>query len=87
MPHGYFDETAAEVLESFQQRAVADRHEEMMQSFPESVAKVLQNGWHTSAVLIYSNWLQYLASEKVRSAVFPAMTAVYNDASPKRSAV
>lgn len=87
MPHGYFDAAAAEILESFQQQALADRREEMMQSFPESVVQGLQNGWHSSAVVIYSNWLQYLASEKIRNGVFPAITATYRETREKRSAV
>jgi homoserine O-succinyltransferase/O-acetyltransferase len=87
MPHGYFDRPSTQTLEDFQQQAVADRCEEAMESFPESVADGLQNGWHASAVTIYGNWLQYLASEKARSAVFPAMTTAYSDAREKRSAV
>jgi len=87
MPHGYFDNPAAEILERFQQQAVAARGEEVMRSFPESVAKGLQNRWHASAVTIYGNWLRYLASERARSTVFPAMTNTYSDAREKRSAV
>lgn len=87
MPHGYFDQPTAEILEAFQRKAAAGRSEEMMEFFPESVAKSLQNGWHSSAVTIYSNWLQHLASEKARSAVFPALTTAYSDAREKRSAV
>jgi homoserine O-succinyltransferase/O-acetyltransferase len=87
MPHGYFDDPSAEILESFRHQAIAERHEEVMQSFPESVAKCLQNKWRASAVMIYCNWLQYLASEKAGSAIFPAMTPAYSDAREKRSAV
>jgi hypothetical protein len=87
MPHGYFDQPTATAMEAFQQQALADRREEMMQSFPESVVKGLQNGWHASAVMIYCNWLEHLASEKARSAVFPAMTTAYGGTREKRSAV
>jgi homoserine O-succinyltransferase/O-acetyltransferase len=86
-PHAYFDRETSEILDQFQRKALANRSEEMMQSFPESVVKGLQNAWHASAVLIYSNWLQYLASERARSSVFPAMTAAYSDSREKRSAV
>ena len=85
MPQGYFDQPAAEILGKFQQQAVADRREETMQSFPESVAKGLENKWHASAMMIYRNWLEYL--EKARSVVFPPMTTTYSDAREKRSAV
>lgn len=87
MPHAYFDAAATEILARFQQRAVADPREEMMQSFPESAAKGLQNGWHASALTIYSNWLQYLAAEKSRSTVFPALSTAYGDVREKRSVV
>lgn len=87
MPHGYFAGEALNILESFRHEAIANRGEQVMQSFPESIAKSLQNAWHASAVLIYSNWLQYLALEKARSSVFPAMTAAYGDSREKRSAV
>jgi homoserine O-succinyltransferase/O-acetyltransferase len=87
MPHGYFAGEALNVLENFQREAVANRSEQVMQSFPESVAKSLQNAWHASAMSIYSNWLQYLTVEKARSSVFPAMTAAYSDSREKRSAV
>jgi homoserine O-succinyltransferase/O-acetyltransferase len=87
MPHGYFDQPTATAMEAFQQQALADRREEMMQSFPESVVKGLQNGWHASATMIYCNWLEHLASEKARSAVFPAMTTAYGGTREKRSAV
>lgn len=87
MPHGYFDQRTTEILKAFQQQAGAERKEDAMQWFPESATKGLQNNWHASALMIYGNWLQYLASEKARSAVFPAMAAVYSDAHHKRSAV
>jgi homoserine O-succinyltransferase/O-acetyltransferase len=87
MPRGYFDRATAEILEAFQQTAIADRCEAIMDSFPESVTRGLQNAWHASGLLIYSNWLQYLASEKARSSVFPAMAAAGSDTREKRSAV
>lgn len=87
MPHGYFGNEATEILERFQREAIANRNEQMMQSFPESIAKALQNPWHASAVLIYANWLQYLAAEKIRNSVFPAIPAAYRDSREKRSAV
>lgn len=87
MPHGYFDQRSAEILEIFRKQALADRSEESMKSFPESVARELQNAWHESAVLIYSNWLQHLIAEKMKSSVFPAMTVAYRGSREKRSAV
>jgi homoserine O-succinyltransferase/O-acetyltransferase len=46
MPHAYFDRASTEILETFQRQTIADRREEVMQSFPESVAQRLQNRWH-----------------------------------------
>lgn len=87
MPYGYFDREATEALKTFQAKALANRCQEVMHSFPESLAEGLQRTWHSSAVLIYRNWLQYLSSEKARTSVFPAMTTACSGLREKRSAV
>ncbi len=87
MPYGYFDREATEVLKRFQEQVLADRREEIMQFFPEAVAKGLQRTWHSSAVLIYRNWLRHLTAEKAMTSVFSAMTAAYSDLREKRSAI
>ncbi|MGO9167375.1 MAG: homoserine O-succinyltransferase MetA, partial [Candidatus Sulfotelmatobacter sp.] len=88
MPKGYFDAAAAELLAAFRDVVVSDRREELMEDFPEAaVAGGLQKTWHSSAVNIYRNWLQYVASRKPEVSAFPAMAAVYHQTSRKRSAL
>ena len=87
MPKGYFDGTAAKLLTDFRDVAFSDRREEHMEGFPD-VALVggSKSTWRSSAMSIYRNWLQYVASKKAEATAFPAM-AVLHDSSPrKRSA-
>jgi len=87
-PKGYFDATAAKLLTDFREGALSDRREERMEEFPEAaVSGGLQKTWHCSAVSIYRNWLEYVASRKADVSAFPAMAAVYHQASRKRSAL
>jgi homoserine O-succinyltransferase/O-acetyltransferase len=87
MPHGYFDPNAAELLNRFQQHGVTHRHEEAIDSFPESVVKGLRNSWHSTAAAIYRNWLRYIAAESGCTSLSPAITSVYSAIREKRSVV
>ena len=88
MPKGYFGTAAAKLLTDFRDGALSDRREERMEEFPEApVSSGLQKTWHSSAVSIYRNWLQYVVSKKTDVAAFPAMAAVYQQPARKRSAV
>jgi len=65
MPQGYFDTRAAGILSAFQAEALTNQTEDTLQIFPEmSVSESLQKTWHSSSVLIYQNWLEYLAARK-----------------------
>jgi homoserine O-succinyltransferase len=88
MPKGYFDATAAKLLTDFRDTVLSDRREELMEGFPEAaVIGGLKSTWRSSAMSIYRNWLQYVASKKAEATAFPAM-AVLHDSSPrKRSAL
>jgi len=87
MPLGYFDIAAVAVLQRFQRSAVADRREEMMASFPNSVYKNLQNTWHSSALGAYRNWLRYVILNKAASSLFTTMTSsLYSADQRKRTA-
>ena len=56
-------------LTDFREIALSDRREEIMEGFPEAaVVGSLQNTWHSSAVSIYRNWLQYVVSKKAETA-------------------
>jgi len=88
MPKGYFDAAAASRLRDFREVALSDRREELMDGFPESaVVGTLQKTWHSSAVTVYRNWLQYVVAKKAEVTAFPALAAVSEPVSPKRSAV
>lgn len=71
MPHGYFDQQAAELLSRFQEVAIADRREDIMASFPESTVRGLFNTWHSTAISIYRNWLKYLMSRQANTSTLP----------------
>jgi len=76
MPHGYFDSSAARLLENYRRNALSDRREEIIASFPESVASGLENGWAASAVAVYRNWLTYIASRKPETSKFSTLAGV-----------
>ncbi len=88
MPKGYFDATAAKLVNDFRDVALSDRSEKLMESFPEAALVAdLKSTWRSSATSIYRNWLQYVVSNKAEATVFPAI-AVLHDSSPrKRSAL
>lgn len=65
-PAGYFSEEANNCLSEFRQKAIKRQSEEVMTDFPETfLTSSLQNGWRTSAVKIYSNWLGLISEKKV----------------------
>lgn len=73
MPEGYFDAEATRAAANFQERAVAERSEELIASFPEAaVARTIENIWHECAHRIYRNWLKYVASKKGDKSASPA---------------
>jgi homoserine O-succinyltransferase len=85
MPKGYFDTAATRLLTDFREGVLSDRREELMESFPEAaVVGSLQKTWHSPAMNIYRNWLQYLVTKKAEASTFPAVTVAYHQTS-KRS--
>jgi len=69
MPQGYFDDAAVDVLTRFRTQALARRSEAMLADFPTgAVEATLTNGWRSSAVRLYQNWLAYLSAQKARAA-------------------
>jgi homoserine O-succinyltransferase len=86
MPKGYFDAAAARLLTDFRDVVLSDRREELIDEFPEATGS-LQKTWHSSAMSIYRNWLRYVVTKKADVSAFPAMAAVYHQASRKRSAL
>jgi homoserine O-succinyltransferase len=73
-PFGYFDREASDCLAQFQQKAIANRTPDVMAEFPEAVATAnLRNGWHSSAVALYKNWLSFVAEKKAEASRYSAM--------------
>jgi len=81
MPHGYFSEASLRVLNDFRAKAVADRCEEMMESFPEWVINGLERSWESSANGVYRNWMSFLASRKAETSSFTSFACVGSDRS------
>jgi homoserine O-succinyltransferase len=66
MPHGYDLETAA-AFTALQERALANRREELLAEFPIALLESrLKNTWRSAAACIYGNWLTYLCAQKAR---------------------
>jgi homoserine O-succinyltransferase len=65
MPIGYFDDQAEEMLTAFQKRALSDRRDGLLASFPvDRSAMNLKNTWHSAAVKVYSNWILYILTAR-----------------------
>ncbi len=75
-PAGYFDPFATQLLESFRERTISHRHEDILANFPEAAAvKGLDNSWNASAACIYGNWLRYMISRKAETVAFAPVAA------------
>ena len=88
MPKGYFDAAATRLVTDFTGRALSDRREDMMESFPEAVlAGTLRQTWHASATGIYRNWLRYVSMNKSEMPGFSAVASVRVGVPRRRSAL
>jgi homoserine O-succinyltransferase len=65
MPRGYFDPTAADALARFQERAVREPHQSLLEHFPFSFLEDrVAPSSGASAVRIYANWLSYVSARR-----------------------
>ena len=87
MPLSYFDLRTTEMLHKFQERGIADRREEIITSFPDSVIENLPNTWFASALSVYRNWLQYVVSRKPEQPGFVALPNLQSVAHRKQAAL
>jgi homoserine O-succinyltransferase len=79
IPKSYFDPAGTNLVADFRDSVLSDRREELMESFPESgLAGALRKTWHSSAMAIYSNWLQYVLIKKAETPTVPALARVRN---------
>lgn len=71
MPHDYFDERPARRLAEFRLRALADRREALIETFPHCSEETLHARWRPAAERLMANWLSQL---RVRTSP-PALAA------------
>jgi homoserine O-succinyltransferase len=65
IPQGYFDVASTKLLCEFRDLALAHPSEERLAVFPDGfLAATLKNTWQASAICVYRNWLQHVASRK-----------------------
>jgi homoserine O-succinyltransferase len=65
MPLGYFDDKAADLLDTFQKRALANRSEHLLAAFPDTMPALdSTNNWGSRATQMYRNWLAYVFAQK-----------------------
>jgi homoserine O-succinyltransferase/O-acetyltransferase len=68
LPHGYFGPEALQLIETFRRRAQSARDPELLSEFPmAAIAAGLEARWQPAAVMIYRNWLKYVATAKERT--------------------
>ena len=71
IPHGYFDEDAADVLAAFRERALSERREELLERFPSAlVDRRLKPMCGSSSTRVYGNWLTHLTAQKAQRSAF-----------------
>jgi homoserine O-succinyltransferase/O-acetyltransferase len=76
MPEGYFNSEAIGLLAAFRENVDSGTREGVMAKFPEAqIEGTLSNGWNSSAVLMYSNWLDHLESKSTGRSPVVAHTA------------
>jgi homoserine O-succinyltransferase/O-acetyltransferase len=63
MPRDYFPADAATALAAFHERALVERHIDLLEDFP-IVDVHLTHGWRPQALRIYANWLSLLANSR-----------------------
>lgn len=68
LPQEYFDDISANIFSRLRARAMAERHDRLMETLPgiDIIGDRLVNRWRPNAVHIYRNWLRYLENEKER---------------------
>jgi len=65
MPLDYFTGEAVAIAAAFRERALVDRREHLIASFPMGDLEAgLDNPWRACAVGIYQKWLEYLSGRK-----------------------
>jgi homoserine O-succinyltransferase len=67
IPQNYFDFETEKILHAFRERALSDRCQELLASFPYgSLIANLSHAWRETAIQVYRNWLLYISAQKSR---------------------
>jgi homoserine O-succinyltransferase len=65
LPQNYFDGDAVSLAAVFRERALSDRRQHMITSFPFGALELgLESPWRPCAIGIYEKWLEYLSGRK-----------------------
>ena len=65
LPQNYFEGEAVSLAAVFRERALADRRQHLITTFPFGALELgLQSPWRACAVGIYEKWLEYLSGRK-----------------------
>jgi homoserine O-succinyltransferase/O-acetyltransferase len=65
LPENYFDGEAVATAAAFRERALVDRRQHLIASFPFGALELgLETPWRPCAVGIYEKWLEYLSGRK-----------------------
>jgi homoserine O-succinyltransferase/O-acetyltransferase len=68
IPHGYFDDNAGGALAAFRERALSERREELLESFPSTLVEGrLKPACGSSTARVYHNWLSHLSAHRAGS--------------------
>jgi homoserine O-succinyltransferase/O-acetyltransferase len=64
-PQDYFDSAAMFLADDFRTRAEGGPHGDLIGEFPmRSLHAGIENTWHSEAIAVYRNWIQYLKEQK-----------------------
>ena len=64
-PQGFFNVEKIAIANEFRDRAIVDRRDDLIDSFPMSFLEAgLERTWRTSSIGIYKNWIGYLRAHK-----------------------
>ena len=65
IPRGYFDRSTEAALTILREKAISCQSEELLADVTTALdKKKSENTWHSTAALIYRNWLEYICAQK-----------------------
>jgi homoserine O-succinyltransferase len=70
VPQGFFNLEKIAIANEFRDRALVDRRDDLIDSFPMSSLEAgLERTWRTGSIGIYRNWIGYLHAHKARERI------------------